>query len=67
MQFENDLIQQDTDLLLSFKEMINEINNTQRDQSKELRNSLLHAQDSISSRIETFPIPHIDKLDDLKV
>lgn len=66
-QFEHDLIQRDTDLLLNFKEMVKAIHAAQAEQSRELRSTLLHAQDSITSRIEAFPIPNVDKLEDLKV
>jgi len=31
-----------------------------------MRNDVMKAQDSISSRIQTFPIPDVEKLEDVK-
>ena len=66
-QLERDLMQQDTDLAIRLKECIQQIYESQQVTDRRVRNEVMKAQDSISSRIQTFPIPNIDKLEDVLV
>ena len=66
-QLERDLMQQDIDLAIRLKACIQQIYESQQVSDRRVRNEVMKAQDSISSRIQTFPIPNIDKLDDVLV
>ena len=66
-EFEQDLIQQDVDLILNFKNCIDRIYDSQQQSDRQIRSSVMKAQDCITARIHTFPIPNIDKLDDIEV
>lgn len=65
-QFEKDLIQQDIDLLINFRNLLKNITETQRENDIKMRNTLMQAQDNIATRIYTFPLP-VNKLDKIEL
>ena len=64
-QFEKSLIQQDIDLIINFRGLIDQIYEQQQALDKAQKSSLMKAHDAIAARIETFPKPAIEKLDDV--
>lgn len=53
------------DLILNFRKCIYDLYEKQVESDRDMRNKIMKAQDRINSRIQTFPIPNVDKLDDL--
>lgn len=53
--------------MINFKSTIQNIFESNKIMDRQMRGAIMKAQDSISGRIQTFPIPNIDKLDDIEV
>lgn len=65
-QFEREIMQKDTDLILAFRSMIQKFHDETQNQNKHFRKALMLSQDNIAARLEGFPIQNIDKLENLK-
>lgn len=66
-QLERDLSQQDVDLMITFKSCIQSIFESQKSSDRATRAAIMRAQDSISARIQTFPVANVEKLEDIEV
>ena len=55
------------DLILNFRSRVYELYDQQVGTDREMRTKIMKAQDRINSRIHTFPVPNVDKLDDMEL
>ena len=53
--------------MLNFKATIEDFYEKQKGTDRQMNSSIMKAQDMINARIQTFPIPLVDKLDELEI